>query len=775
MTFHSCISHSDRTPGCAQDAIVNTREVCSPLRKIPVGLHRCSFCALIPVIVDDTALPYAVLGFVMPGVVLQNLKSKVKNGVICLALLAFVIFLPAPVHADAPGTRGDPPQPQGSMQQTGAAPADVAPWQEVHPLAPSGMPLDAPVLQTTFDSGPVSSWLSRNLNPGNWVLDAGMGVVAGVIATFGETAQRIAEVLIGAGTSEQSWTIIPASCSDNAATNFVFCTPPALTYNHPAMTSIWSVMRAVAQLLVTLLFVVRMSRLAAEGQQSLATEGKDLLLTFIGVSLFINATQATVALIIDLFNFISDALLSQAAFEMPTPVGPDLNIGAMLMYAVFWLAMVWLIVKSAFRVVHLMVLVGLAPLAGALLMDRSTSPRFYGWLNRLVDLLFEQVALAATMIVAVALVSPLKGGVTEAFTGYVLGLLTLLVTVLGSDKLTGMAQSVTRHVPLESRATRFLRRNGTDIVAPRVREAMKGAGNAVKASLSVAGDVLAQRDRRFYRSAREVVKPGEDAVGGRSATAPRTVDGRVPFQMPATDSRTRRRYDRLKTQMVAGDQPERARRDIAAIHALGMRAQADEIRKSIHRGTPSQDVRAKRQSAADLERRANQQEAFAKGRLHPRPSPWNSEQRQRRRAIARDALLEAQAEHRIERDDARAAIQRDERELRAAAPEQRAAIMARIQERQARVAELTPSRGMTIAAATRARGAALMRQRLEAEGLTTPPRARQPWVMEKRPSALSHSVVSPEHHTPAIQPSTRPVPLPHSQPPHHVSDEQERH
>ncbi|MCS6939734.1 MAG: hypothetical protein RMJ55_05730 [Roseiflexaceae bacterium] len=676
-----------------------------------------------------------------------------------MIVATLIIILPAPVHADAPGTRGDPPQPQGSMQPTGAAPADVAPWQGVQILAPSGMPLDAPAPFAALDTDPAGSWLSRNLNPGNWVLDAGMGVVAGVIATFGETAQRIALVLLNAREADR-WTIIPSSCSDNAVTNFVFCTPSVLTYDHPAMTSIWSVMRAVAQLLVTLLFVVRMSRLLAEGQQSLATEGKGLLLTFIGVSLFINSTQATLAFIIDLFNAISDALLSRAAFEMPTPVGGDLNIGAMLMYAVFWLVMVWLIVKSAFRVVSVMVLVGLAPLAGALLMDRSTSPRFYGWLNRLFDLLIEQVALAATMIVAVALVSPLRGGATESFTGYVLGLLTLLVTVIGSEKLTGMARSVTRHVPLESRAERFLWRNGKNIVAPRLGDVMKGAGHAVKASFSIAGDVLAGRDRRFYRSAREVMTTNADASGGRSAAAPRTVDGRVPFQMPAADSRTRRRYDRLKARMIAGDQPDRAQREIAAIHAQGMRAQADEIRKRIGFRTPMQEVLARQQAAADLERRAERQEAFAKGRLRPRPSPWNTEQRQRRRAIARDALLEAQAEHKIEREDSLAAIQRDERELRTAAPEQRAAIMARIQERQARVAELTPSAGMTVAAATRARAAALMRQRLAAEGLTTPPRARRPWHVEKQPSPLYHAVsversASEASHPSAPQPSPR--------------------
>lgn len=340
--------------------------------------------------------------------------------------------------------------------------------------------------------------------------------------------------------------------------------------------------------------------------------------------MFINSTQATLALIIDLFNAISDALLSRSAFEMPTPVGPDLNIGALLMYALFWLVMVWLIIKSAFRVVRVVVLVGLAPIAGALLMDRATSPRFYSWLNRLFDLLIEQVALAATMIVAVALVSPLRGGVGEAFTGYVLGLLTLLVTVLGSEKLTGMAQSVTQGMPLATRLQNYLwRRSG---VVPR---AEKAAMWTVKQVASAAGDSFMRLgvDRRFDRTAREVVRPGADAASGHSAAAPRTVDGRMPFQMPTADSRSRRRYDRLKVQMVAGDQPDRARRDIAAIHARGMRAQADEIRKRIDFGTPQQEVLAKRQVAADLERAPISTKRLPRDgcvRVHRRGMPGNA-------------------------------------------------------------------------------------------------------------------------------------------------------
>ncbi|MGQ9828781.1 MAG: hypothetical protein ACUVSY_09000 [Roseiflexus sp.] len=673
-----------------------------------------------------------------------------------IVLLALALCLPLSAHADAPGTRGDPPLPEGS---TGRSSADASLWQNVHPLAPP----DALQPQNRHDivpSSEPSSWFSRSLNPGMWVLDAGMGVFAGVILTFGETIQRVAGTLIGTGENVQSWTIIPSSCRNNAATNFVFCTPSALTYEHPGMQAIWSVMRAVAQLLVTVLFVVRISRLLAEGQQSLVTEGKGLVLTFMGVSLFVNSTQATLRLVIDLFNAISDELLTRASFEMPTPLGYELNAGAALIYALFWVAMAWLIIKNAFRVVHIMVLVGLAPLAGALLMDRSTAPRFYGWLGRLFDLLIEQVALAATMIVAVGITTPLRGGADQVFTGYVLGLLTLLVTVLGSERLTGVAHSVTQGMPLMSQTQGIVWRHGKNAVVKRA------AGVASRAA-DATGNVLARRgiDGGIRRTAREVLKP---EVNGLSATAPRTLDERIPFRMPVADGRARREYDRLKVQAIAAERPDEARQKMAATHAYGMRAQSGAIRRSIRFRTPGNERLTNKRAAADLEQRTDLQTAFADGRLRPRPSPWSADQQRRRRDIARAALLEAQAEHRIEREETMAALQRDEHDLPAAPPDQRAVIMARIQERKARVAALTPAKGMTVAAATRAHAAALMRQRLVAEGLVTPSRIREPRGVEKLPSAMGYPT-APERRIPARSPSYHPV-----TPSARASDKQER-
>ncbi len=43
------------------------------------GTPLAEYSSEIGIIIDNTALPYAISGFVMPGVVLQNLKSKIQN------------------------------------------------------------------------------------------------------------------------------------------------------------------------------------------------------------------------------------------------------------------------------------------------------------------------------------------------------------------------------------------------------------------------------------------------------------------------------------------------------------------------------------------------------------------------------------------------------------------------------------------------------------------------------------------------------------------------
>ena len=89
-----------------------------------------------------------------------------------IVLLALALYFPLPVYADAPGTRGDPPLPEGSTVQMST---DASLWPGVHPLAPPTAVQPRNRYDMVSSSEP-SSWFSRSLNPGMWVLDAGMGV-----------------------------------------------------------------------------------------------------------------------------------------------------------------------------------------------------------------------------------------------------------------------------------------------------------------------------------------------------------------------------------------------------------------------------------------------------------------------------------------------------------------------------------------------------------------------------------------------------------------------
>src|SRR5262249_53447180 len=150
--------------------------------------------------------------------------------------------------------------------------------------------------------------------------------------------------------------------------------------------------------------------------KSLATEGKSLVLTFSFVMAFIQATQLVCKLLVDFFNGLSNLLLSSAAVKFPSQDVGDLNLGSNLMFLFFWIVILLLLIKCFFRVIRIIVLLAVAPLAGALLMDRATSPRFRSWLDKLIELFMEQINLVIVFIVAAALVKPFQDrSVGDAF------------------------------------------------------------------------------------------------------------------------------------------------------------------------------------------------------------------------------------------------------------------------------------------------------------------------------------------------------------------------
>lgn len=649
----------------------------------------------------------------------RRIGATIAAGFMALLLLA---VSPTIAHADAPGTRGDPTLPQGAAPaHTDASAYDQA-WQDVQTLPPpEALYVASPAfVRPSARVAANESWLGRSLNPGNWMLDAGMGVIAGTIATTGETAERAARVFLGGG--GDSWTIIPRSCGDNMTTNFVFCTPPELTYAHPNLAPVWNVMRAAAQGMVTVLFLVRMGRLLTEGAVSLATEGKRLVLTFLGVSLFVNSTAQTLGFVIDLFNALTNALLARAQFDIPTPVVAELIIGDWAMYLTFWVFALLLMFKGFFRLVNIIVLLGVAPIAGALLMDHATAPRFYGWLNRLIDSLVEQLALTIAIIVSFGLLRPFQAGLMDAFVNYLLGSAVLVMTLFGTPQLMGIARAATQNNYLVSRLKHSALRSSGKLVDAGINHV---ASLAEGARGAIGGRGF---DNAFRQTVRNSVLADSARSNGRSAAAPRA-HGQATFHLPAQASPTLRRYRALAAQTPASapmEGPAREhRRQRAAIHARGMRIQADAIRHALPLTAPAGERPALKRQAGELYRRADLQQAFARGELAPRPSRWTDEQKQRRREIARAALLETQSAHMLEREAALAAIANDRREIRAADPGARPALMARIRDRQDRARELTPVAGETIAAATRRQAADVARQQWAAEGLAMP-RPAQP-------------------------------------------------
>lgn len=530
-------------------------------------------------------------------------------------LLALLALLPAPtVFADAPGTRGGEGQPQGGTSH----PADTRGvegvqggvragklWQGVQMLPPpmAMQPSGAPVRAATQgDGGNASfSWLSRELNPGNWILDAGMGIVTAIFSTFSELLQGSAMSLMPGSAAEVStsvqaegfhnWSILPASCGDAAGYNLVFCTPASLTYDHPNMARIWSVTRAVAIAIVTFLFFIRLFRLMLEGPKSLETEGKSLLLSFVGSALFISQSHWVMSMVIELFNLISEALLACAngnASACPTPPLPTrfedgtLNPGSAVMYILFWITVLILVLKGLLRVAHITVLVAVAPLAGAMLMDRSTSSRFRSWLDKLIDLLAEQIALVIVFICAAALLQPLQSNSSmlmqgwENFVNVLFGTITLLMTVFGGPAVIGIAKAAPASY-LQSRmqmaGVKMAGRAGAQVERSLRGRALAGMALAAEGLGAVgAADRLSQAATaaRGDRSSRVSGDPRHAAATGREGRA-----GVGGAGGPASELQGRRRPGHFGR--VARDLRLRSGATRDSIEAGRMRRRADSL------------------------------------------------------------------------------------------------------------------------------------------------------------------------------------------------------
>jgi hypothetical protein len=114
-------------------------------------------------------------------------RDHYRLALVGMLLTLGLVLTPPAVLADAPGTRGPRSAGQGGLgtPATGAGHlTSDARWQGIQELPPPSYvmrnlsaPGLAPMRQSGGENGPIA-WLGRNLNPGNWILDAGMGIFA---------------------------------------------------------------------------------------------------------------------------------------------------------------------------------------------------------------------------------------------------------------------------------------------------------------------------------------------------------------------------------------------------------------------------------------------------------------------------------------------------------------------------------------------------------------------------------------------------------------------
>ncbi len=652
----------------------------------------------------------------------KTFKPRIGS-IVGLALLALSLGLarpPARALADAPDTRGPPPHSQGGMGNAPANPGGIlagTTWRGVRELPPLASltrgavmtPMPMPQQQGAPESGPVT-WLTRSLNPGNWILDAGMGIFAGIVRMFGGMAQKAATAFLGTAS------VLPTGC-DNAATNFVFCTPGSLTYDHPGVRAIWGVLNSMAAGLVTILFTVRLGRMVVDGPRALAAEGKGLLLTFIVSLSFIQATGPICTLLIDFFNGLSNLLLARASLAFPSQDVGDLNIGSNILFLVLWVIILLLILKSFARLVQIIILLAMAPIAGALLMDRATSARFRSWFEKLIELLLAQINLVIIFIVISAILQPYQGQAAgDAFVGFVLSIV-MMGTALSGKSVIGIAASAIGGGGGGMLA--FLR---YQVAGSALRGIAGQRGAAAERAAPTPAGSAGPRERAAS-SASSAQQSRSDATGdpARSAAAQRQNGPRGSFRVSDTPSSWA--SERASARYAAAAQGDTrtsrldARREQGRMRATLMRQQASQLR-----------AQGETSSADALSRKARLHDRFARGGDIARPSRFSDAERAQRRDTHRAALAEVSGMHALERDGLTQQIGADEQRLPIVTRElamrgatggnpstlhdEQRQLEQRLATSRARLQALTPGAGQQHAAATRAAAAALANERL---------------------------------------------------------------
>jgi hypothetical protein len=461
-----------------------------------------------------------------------------------------------------------------------------------------------------------------------------------------------------------------------------------------------------------------------EGPRTLTTEGKELLLTFIFSTIFIQATYPACKVLVDFFNGISGLLLAKAAVAFPSVEANDLNVGSNLMFLFFWIVILLLTVKCFFRLIRIIVLISLAPLAGAMLMERSMSGRFKSWLDKLVELFFEQINLVIVFVVAAAIVKPFQDrSLGDTFVMSTLAILTLLMALMGPSMI-GLAAGAGSMGYLQSLMTvGLLRRAGRTLgtgragAPPPSGPATGGSANSPgfatpdsRASGNPAQSLAAQRQaggssaKRAHGSFR-LAEAGDSLSAARATTR---------YQAAAQASRNQH-----------GQHPHASRREQALMRATMMRQRGRELR-----------AQGDATGADALQRKAQLHTRFGRGGEIARPARFTPEQRGTRRLVYRHALAEISGMHALERDDLTQRIGADEQRLpilqrelaldgstggdTSALHQEQSALSQRLSANRARLTLITPSADQQLSRATRQAASALANERLPQELRSAP-------------------------------------------------------
>lgn len=419
---------------------------------------------------DTTRIPHLTLTYVRTRCTALAHSSVCYRSRVILALLFLCVSIisPSAALADAPGTRGPEELPQGGItSETG----QVQEWQGVRELPLPNVLLaqagtgSAPALMAgTFPQPSMPSragsqqnpadavtWLTRLPNIGNWGMDMVLGGASALINTIKDAV--IDGIVASIGGEDK----LNLTC-DGGGNNFIVCTPPALFFGTNStgigfgtiIPTLWEKLRPLEISLITLLFAVRLSRVLKSGPKSLATEGKDIVFSFMVTVILITQAEQLLTMLFTLFNFVHSQILSVGGngstiiglFKRATDsYGIGLNFASSFMSFVLIIVIFAVVFKGIVNVIKLGVLVLVAPVMGALYFDISTRSRFTSWLGRLFDVLLAQTTTVFFLAVGSRMIVDQPGPGAMLLGTVVIGLSlggeTLLAGIAGAGASVG--------------------------------------------------------------------------------------------------------------------------------------------------------------------------------------------------------------------------------------------------------------------------------------------------------------------------------------------------